>query len=168
MAIGSLAVLGPFIDYLRPAKSPYLLMVIAGTVSMLVTAYFADEGDIRTHWGKLFWPQLVGLLLFTFLAFRGKDEHSQEELEEQLRFSRALCIGTAMVCLPIGAQYAHEDLFLRQLHSLPVSAGDVFDLRVGAPVQGRKSGRVQLLSVFPDHVDLPGRRNDRNLVYRRL
>lgn len=40
LPIGTIAAFGPFIEYLRPAKSPYLLMVIFGAVTIILTSIF--------------------------------------------------------------------------------------------------------------------------------
>lgn len=100
MAIASLAAFGPLIEYLRPSKSPYLLMVLFGAISIAwTTEIFANEDE----WPMLIIPQYIALVIFSLFAFFGKCEVSSEEQEEQLRFSRAISIAVALMCLTYGA-----------------------------------------------------------------
>ncbi|MEM7208638.1 MAG: hypothetical protein AAF434_12505 [Pseudomonadota bacterium] len=101
LPIGTIAAFGPFIEYLRPAKSPYLLMVIFGTIATITTSfYFQTEHE----WLMLIIPQFIALVVFNSFAYFGRDEHTEDEQEEQLRFSRAVSIAAALMCLAFGAK----------------------------------------------------------------
>ncbi|MCP4254609.1 MAG: hypothetical protein GY775_14645 [Candidatus Scalindua sp.] len=99
--VGALAALGPFIEYLRPAKSPYLLMVIFGIVAIILTGKFFHESD---KWLMLATPQFIALIVFFAFAYYGKDKHTEIVQEDQLKFSRALSIAVALICLAFGAK----------------------------------------------------------------
>ncbi len=102
MAImGSVAALGPFIEYLRPAKSPYLLMILFGTVSLNLTALFFQVSD---DWLMLAAPQFLALVVFSIFAYYGRDENPDENQEDQLKFARAVGISTAVMCLAVGSK----------------------------------------------------------------
>ncbi|MCF6283163.1 MAG: hypothetical protein L3J28_13335 [Candidatus Polarisedimenticolaceae bacterium] len=99
--IGTIAAIGPFIEYLRPSRSPYLLMVIFGTISLILTANFFQE---HKEWLMLAMPQFLALMIFTAYAYYGKNEGIEDNQEEQLRFSRAFSIISALMCLALGAK----------------------------------------------------------------
>lgn len=101
LPIGTIAAFGPFIEYLRPAKSPYLLMVIFGTVTTVLTSMFFKTND---EWLMLIVPQYIALIVFNTFAYLGREEHTESEQEEQLRFSRAVSIAAALMCLAVGAK----------------------------------------------------------------
>lgn len=105
MAFSTFASLTPLIDYLRPAKSPYLLMVLCGAVATVATSQNFDLGE---KWARLIVPQFAALIVFTVFAYVGRDEHTLEEQEDQLRFSRAVSIAAALLCLAFGS-YAIDD-----------------------------------------------------------
>ncbi len=101
LGAGAIAALGPFIEYLRPAKSPYLLMVIFGTAGIVVTGGFFNA---KPEWLMLAVPQVLALIIFTLFAYYGRDEHNLKQQEGQLRFSRAISIATALMCLVFGSR----------------------------------------------------------------
>lgn len=49
-------------------------------------------------------PQYIALIVFNIFAYLGRDEHTEDEQEEQLRFSRAISIAAALMCLAVGAK----------------------------------------------------------------
>ena len=99
----------PFLEYFRPTKSPYLLMVLFGIIGLLVLDYLFGPRNYETfYWYWLAIP-IAGVLIFvTSLMFRDKTkelESKQEdgdEFEAQLKFSRSVCISTAILCLAVG------------------------------------------------------------------
>ncbi len=99
--IGTIAAIGPFIEYLRPSRSPYLLMVIFGTVSLILTSGYFQKKD---EWLMLAIPQFLALIVFSAFAYYGRNESEAENQEEQLRFSRAFSIISALMCLAIGSK----------------------------------------------------------------
>jgi len=101
LPLGTIAAFGPFIEYLRPAKSPYLLMIIFGTVTSVLTANFFTKED---EWLMLAAPQFLALVAFFAFAYYGRDGHTDVEQEEQLRFSRAVSIAAALMCLALGSK----------------------------------------------------------------
>jgi len=101
LPIGTIAAFGPFIEYLRPAKSPYLLMIIFGTVTSILTANIFKKED---EWLMLAVPQFIALVAFFAFAYYGRDGHTDIEQEEQLRFSRAVSIVAALMCLVLGSK----------------------------------------------------------------
>lgn len=103
MSLAAASVLAPFIEYLRPTRSPHLLMIIFGVVALCHTA---DGFNGKTEWVMMLTPQFLGVIVFTIFAFFGKDAVGDRrvDIEDQLRFSRAFCIVTALMCLTIGAK----------------------------------------------------------------
>ena len=101
MSITTFAALAPIIDYLRPTKSPYLMMVIFGIMALTKTAdlFFGKE-----EWLMMLIPQFIALIIFTVFSYYGREvEINGESINDQLGFSRAITIATAVMCLVIGA-----------------------------------------------------------------
>ncbi len=80
-------------------------MAIFGTVAVILTAMSFKESD---KWLMLAVPQFMALVVFFVFAYFGRDEHTQEEQEDQLRFARAVSIAAALMCLAVGAEYVKE------------------------------------------------------------
>lgn len=101
MSISAFSALAPVLDYLRPTKSPYLMMIIFGVVAAIKTAdsFFAKE-----EWVMMLLPQFIALIIFTAFSFYSKEVFDEEDnITDQLRFSRAITIATAVMCLAFGA-----------------------------------------------------------------
>ena len=110
--IGTLAALGPFLEYLRPRHSPYLIMVTFGVVALVGAAWTLNEND---RWWLVATPVLIVLPVLIFFTFLSRDESGDldaEEFEGQLRFSRAMGLSIPMVSLSFGAiPIIEEDMF---------------------------------------------------------
>lgn len=93
----------PFLDYFRPTRSPYLLIVIFSIVALL----YSNEKLKGDHWYWVAIPialVLVVVTAFTFIHAETEDaEQSKEERDTQLKFSRSICISTAVLCLVWGS-----------------------------------------------------------------
>ena len=107
----ALAALAPFFEYFRPTKSPYLLVVLVSFIGVLVLNYLFDgEFYLRAYWYALAAPVYVLVTLLTLFIFLHKErmEKSEEERElsdQHLKFSRAICISAAILCLVVGGWY---------------------------------------------------------------
>lgn len=108
VTVGSaLAALAPFVEYLRPARSPYLLVVIFGIIGLVSSAgLFHERFQDRTEYYFLFVPLAIVLILLTVFSFIHKVKSgtslSDEDVDEQLKFSRSICISSAILCLVFG------------------------------------------------------------------
>ena len=108
VTVGSaLAALAPFVEYLRPARSPYLLVVIFGIIGLVSSAaLFHERYWDRTEYYFLFIPLAIVLILLTVFSFVHKVQSganlSDEDVDEQLKFSRSICISSAILCLVFG------------------------------------------------------------------
>ena len=117
VTVGSaLAALAPFIEYLRPARSPYILVVIFGIIGLVSSAgLFHKRFWDRTEYYFLFVPLAIVLILLTIFSFMHKVQSgaglSDEDVDEQLKFSRSICISSAILCLVFGCWRIAETLF---------------------------------------------------------
>ena len=108
VTVGSaLAALAPFVEYLRPARSPYLLVVIFGIIGLVSSAgLFHERFWDRTEYYFLFVPLAIVLILLTVFSFMHRVQTganlSDEDVDEQLKFSRSICISSAILCLVFG------------------------------------------------------------------
>lgn len=116
VTVGSaLAALAPFVEYLRPARSPYLLVVIFGVIGLVSSAgLFHERFWDRTEYYFLFVPLAIVLILLTVFSFMHKVQSganlSDEDVDEQLKFSRSICISSAILCLVFGGWRVAETL----------------------------------------------------------
>lgn len=103
MSLAAASVLAPFIEYLRPTRSPHLLMIVFGVIGLCSTA---DGFNGKSEWVMMLTPQFIAVIVFTIFAFFGKDSpgDNRVNIEDQLRFSRAFCIATSLMCLTMGAK----------------------------------------------------------------
>lgn len=107
--VGIAASLLPFFDYFRPTRSPYLIVVLVG-ISGLIAASFLFQFEIdtnrRTYWFFAAIPSvgvLILLTLFTFLHAPEQGGETTDDFDSQLRFSRSVCISSALICLILGS-----------------------------------------------------------------
>lgn len=111
----ALAALAPFVEYLRPKRSPYLLVVFFGIAGVVLgSGLFQERFDDRHEFYLLFVPVAGVLLLLTFFSFMHSvlsgGDLPAEEVDEQLKFSRSICISMAIMCLVLGCWVASERL----------------------------------------------------------
>ena len=103
LGVGAVGALIPFLEYFRPTRSPYLLIVIFSIVALV----YSNVTLRADHWYWIAIP--IGLVLvvvtaFTFFHAETEDvEQSKEERDTQLKFSRSICISTAVLCLVWGS-----------------------------------------------------------------
>ena len=103
MSVSTFAALAPVIDFLRPTKSPYLLMIVFGVIALIKTA---DSFFSKDEWLMMLIPQFIALIIFTIFAYYGKESRDKNDnIHDQLRFSRAITIATAVMCLSIGGSH---------------------------------------------------------------
>ena len=111
---GVAASLMPFLDYFRPTKSPYLLVVLVGVAGIVaIDIAFQYQFDERSYWYFASIPLtlvLIVLTLFTFLhQMEPNADETERDIESQLKFSRSICISGAMLCLVAGVVKFAED-----------------------------------------------------------
>ncbi len=103
MSVSAFAALAPVIDYLRPTKSPYLLMIIFGVFALVKTG---ENFFSKDEWLMMLIPQFLALSVFTAFSYFGRESTDEStNINEQLRFSRAIAIATSVMCLSIGASH---------------------------------------------------------------
>ena len=110
--VGVISGVASIIDYFRPSKSPYLLVIVAGIggIVLLCSEYFVRSG--RFYWIAI--PIYIVLILLTHYSWRSVDSDWQDqktsEAEGQLKFSRAVCIICGMGCLVFAAFHEVDEI----------------------------------------------------------
>ena len=113
----ALAALAPFFEFFRPTRSPYLLVVLFSVIGLLVLNVLFDSkvdndvADFREFWYALAAPVFLVIILLTLFVFLHRDKSGESEDErdladQHLKFSRAICISTAVICLVAGCWYS--------------------------------------------------------------
>ena len=119
MTVGIAASVLPLLDYFRPTRSPYLIVVLVGILGLIAASYlFQSNITNRSYWYFTAIPSvsvLILLTLFTFLHVTGQKESVTEDFDSQLRFSRSICISSSLICLVLGswkfAEEKHDTIF---------------------------------------------------------
>jgi hypothetical protein len=123
--MGPLALLGPFLDYLRPTKSPYLIIQF---VAVFVICYKITRQPVAAALDspQFFLPIFLLVLALIPLSFMRRDQIVQNEpppegaaqianpkfendLDSVFKFSRALCLASAVVMLFVYFQNPPSD-----------------------------------------------------------
>lgn len=104
---GVAASLLPFFDYFRPTKSPYLVVVIVGICGLVAIDFFFQTNYAkRSYWYFAAIPLIIVLIFLTLFVFlhntEANNKDSEDSFESQLRFSRAICISSGLLCLIVG------------------------------------------------------------------
>lgn len=113
----ALAALAPFFEFLRPTRSPYLLVVMFSVIGLLTLNVLFDSDAVRgaskfrEYWYSLAAPIFLVIVLLTLFVFlhREREDDSEDErnlADQHLKFSRSICISTAVICLVAGCWYA--------------------------------------------------------------
>ena len=113
--VGVISGVASIIDYFRPSKSPYLLVIVAGIGGVVLLC-----SDAFVTSGRFFWiaiPIYIVLVILTHYSWRSVDsdwkDQKKSEAEGQLKFSRAVCIICGLGCLVFAAyREVHEDEFV--------------------------------------------------------
>lgn len=125
MTMGSaFASLGPFFEFFRPTRSPYLLVVLFSVISLLTSnILFEMKSRLYDYWYALAIPVFLILGVLTVFVFlhRESREAAEEErdiAEHHLKFSRAICISIAIMCFVGGCWFAvdQESISMFILH----------------------------------------------------
>ena len=103
----ALAAFAPFLEYFRPTRSPYLLVVLFGLGGLIAASWmFQSELSLRFEYFLLAIPIVVVLTVLTLFVFfhttTASADLTSEQIDEQLKFSRSICISTGILCLVIG------------------------------------------------------------------
>ena len=112
----ALAALAPFFEFFRPTRSPYLLVVLFSVVGLLTLNVLFDSDMVRDAWTfREYWyslaaPVFIVIVLLTLFVFLHREKEGDSEDERQLadqhlKFSRSICISTAVICLVAGCWY---------------------------------------------------------------
>lgn len=103
-SMGLISGVASVLDYFRPSKSPYLLVIVAGIGGVL----FACSPFIKEQ--RFFFiavPIYVVLMILTHYSWISVDseweDQKKSEFEGQLKFSRAVCIICGVGCLVFSA-----------------------------------------------------------------
>ena len=132
----ALASLAPLLEYFRPTRSPYLLVVVFSVAGLIVlnvwfSNLFIEKFDLSIiydypvitrlpleydfYWFWLAIPVALVLFFLTIFTFAHKvDKPATEDLDElegQLKFARSLCILSAVLCLVIGGIALIKDVY---------------------------------------------------------
>ena len=86
--------------HFSPAKSPYYTIGLASCIALF---YSCDVGD-RGKWLWVATPIFLVSLLTLLLSIASKNDLSESEHAEQLRFARSTCISVAVLSLAFGAR----------------------------------------------------------------
>jgi hypothetical protein len=93
-------------QHFAPSRSPFLLITVSGVISATVVTLH-DPLD-RWYWLALVAPMMVTIAASAYFAYRsvpvaitGDKEVAWEDYQNQLRFSRAVCLATPLLCLAI-------------------------------------------------------------------
>ena len=106
------ASLGPFFEFFRPTRSPYLLVVLFSVIGLLVLNFLFDiESRLYNYWYALAIPLflVVGVLTIFVFLHRESLETADEErdvAEHHLKFARSICISIAIICFVGGCWFA--------------------------------------------------------------
>ena len=112
LAAGSaLASLAPFFEFFRPTRSPYLLVVLFSVAGLLASnSLFDDTLSLWNFWYALAIPIVIVIVLLTVFVFlhssSAEPQEEQDIADQHLKFSRSICISTAVLCLVLGCWYA--------------------------------------------------------------
>ena len=104
-AAGLISGVASVIDFFRPSKSPYLLVIVAGIGGVLLACSdFIDED----RFFLIAVPIYIVLMILTHYSWISVDsnweDQKKSEFEGQLKFSRAVCIICGLGCLVYSAK----------------------------------------------------------------
>ena len=104
-SIGTIAAIGPFLEYFRPSRSPYLIVILFG-ISGIVYLGFSQE--LIGKWYSISIPLAAVLCLLTYFTLISQNseiiEQTEKDTEGELKFSRAICISIGILCLIFGCE----------------------------------------------------------------
>lgn len=101
------AALGTLFEYIRPSKSPYLIIIVTGCICLVSLARRIGDDS----WVYVSLPIFICLPVLTILSFFSKLS-VEENIDEQLKFSRAVCLASAIICLVVGSIELEENKVL--------------------------------------------------------
>lgn len=81
------------LSYFSPTKSPYYSVIVFGTIALILSA------TIKENWNIIFIPIAILLLFATALSLKNKPDFKPKEYDDQIKFSRAFGLSTAVLCL---------------------------------------------------------------------
>ena len=106
-AAGLAAIFLPLLGYLRPTRSPYLVVALFSSAGLTALDFKYSAGTQREFWYFGAIPFMVVLTLLTLFSFFHEheevDDDEWESQESQLRFSQSICLSGALLCLVFGA-----------------------------------------------------------------
>jgi len=111
----ALAAFLPLIEYFRPSKSPYLISVIFGIISLIIAS---GEYNKDPKWFSICIPFFLILPILTLLTYYSKLDHTgnkeeaKKDIEDQLKFSRTISVSVGMICLVISSKSLAYKSFL--------------------------------------------------------
>lgn len=79
-------------SYFSPTKSPFYSVIAFGTVAIVLTE------PIQKNWWLTVLPLAVLLVFATILSFKDRPEFDVKEYNDQIKFSRAFGLSTAVLC----------------------------------------------------------------------
>lgn len=104
-SIGTIAAIGPFLEYFRPSRSPYLIVILFG-ISGIVYLGFSQE--LIGKWYSISIPLAAVLCMLTYFTLITPNseivEQTEKDIEGELKFSRAICISIGILCLILGCE----------------------------------------------------------------
>lgn len=80
-------------SYFSPTKSPYYSVIAFATTSLVISA------PISYNWFIVYFPIVLLLAYSTLLSVFDQPVFEEKEYDDQIKFSRAFSLSTAVICL---------------------------------------------------------------------
>lgn len=107
MSIAAAAQFLPLVDFLRPSKSPHLVAGSIGSVSLIISG---NENFSDSRFLMVSIPIYLTLFLIVLFSFKDRmPTNTEDDIESNFRFSRAMGIASAAVVLVLAAIIIHKD-----------------------------------------------------------